>query len=146
MLNSIHASVLILVRLAFVIVFSPLLGCVGLITAPLRLWQVVTGRLWTSALRLASPAKKSALAGIAFVLVAMIGWLAVIVEIFQAVTCSSAGCALASLEVFLILCLFGCVYGVTELLLIPITFPRLFDTRGNPAMQSDIAQESAQGQ
>jgi len=113
-----------LLKLMVVVIWSPLLGCIGLVTAPLRFWQAITGQLKASAANLESSVKTSILAGTFFIFVASIAWVGLISEIVSTATCMSAGCALASLGVFLTLSGFGSIYGLAELLLFPITFPR----------------------
>ena len=127
MSDALFTVVTFVLKLALVIICSPLIGGLGLVTVPFRLWQAVTGRLTAASANLASPAKASALAGVVVIFAASIGWARSIYEIFQAVTCTSSGCALAGLGVFFVLSLFGSVYGFAELLLFPATFPRTSD-------------------
>lgn len=123
MSDMLYAAVIFLLKLALVVICSPLIGCLGLLTVPLRSWQAATGRLKARAANLASPARLSIIAGTVVIFIAAIGWLASIAEIIETVTCSGAGCALAGLGVFFVLSAFGSVYGLAELLLFPATFP-----------------------
>lgn len=119
-----YAVIIFLLKLVLVAICSPLIGCLGLVTVPLRFWQAVTGRLKAGAHGLSSPAKKAVLAGTVVLFAAAIGWVGVVFEIYGAYTCTGAGCALAGLGIFVVLSLFGSAYGLAELLLSPATFPR----------------------
>lgn len=124
MSDILYTGVIFSLKLVVVIICSPLIGCIGLVTVPLRFWQALAGKLKASADNVPSPDKASVRAGRFAIFAASIGWVVSIAEIVGAVTCTSAGCALAGLGVFLILSLFGSVYGLAELLLFPATFPR----------------------
>jgi len=124
MSETLYAVMIFSLKLMVVVICSPLIGCIGLVTLPLRFWQAVTGKLKASAANFPSPTRASVRAGSVAIFAASIGWVVSISEIVGAVTCASAGCALAGLGVFLVLSLFGSVYGLAELLLFPATFRR----------------------
>ncbi len=122
--NAIYAAVIFFLKLMLVAICSPLIGCLGLVTIPIRWWQASTGRLKASVAKLTSPARMSAIVGIVVIFIASIGWAATLLAIYENATCSGAGCALGGLGIFLALSLLGCIYGLAELLLSPITFPK----------------------
>jgi len=124
MSDTLYSVVIFSLKMVVVFICSPLIGCIGLVTLPLRFWQAVTGKFKARAACFHAPAKASVRTGTVVIFAASIGWIVSISEIVGAVTCTSAGCALAGLGEFLVLSLFGCIYGLAELLLFPATFPR----------------------
>lgn len=122
--EALYATLISLLKLALIVIGSPIVGSLGLATTPFRFWQAVSGRIKGSTAALSASAKASVYTGTVVIFLATIGWAIAIHEIYSAITCISVGCALAGLDVFLVISAFGIVYGVAELLLFPATFPR----------------------